>query len=425
MTPSSRLPVFAILILASILSQHFAVGQVTDTSPLPSSPVRVSQDIAAALVVQKSPLKYPDAARAAGIEGAVVLRIIVSDTGVVKQVAVISGDPNLAQPTVDSVKQWKYRPYAVNGVPIEMETELSINFHIKPTSASPSPPPLGTFKDDAYSNDVLDIHYPLSRDWVRETEIMRKQAAADPLPLGTYVLLAAVHIPQHTAPLEADSSFVLSALDSGPGSRESCDKYIQALAAGILSSKQGKQKGDVFKSTMAGRDFYRADFEFNSDPRHRAFICTQSKGHLLQWNIGGVSKNAIDAAASTLNLIQSSPPPSSTPSASDAALKTLLSSTTPSSRVRVSLGVTSGMVIRKVQPIYPLQARRARIQGTVRMSAVISKNGDVVDIEVIEGPIELVVSAVNAVRQWKYRPYVIKGEPVEVDTQLTVNYTIG
>jgi len=58
------------------------------------------------------------------------------------------------------------------------------------------------------------------------------------------------------------------------------------------------------------------------------------------------------------------------------------------------------------------------------MSAVISKTGDVVDLEVIEGPIELVVSAVNAVRQWKYRPYVLKGEPIEVDTQLTVNYTL-
>jgi TonB family protein len=239
------------------------------------------------------------------------------------------------------------------------------------------------------------------------------------------VLLAAVHIPQHTAPLEADSSFVLSALDGGTGSRESCDKYIQALGAGIHSSRQGKQNGSVSKSTIIGRDFYRADFEFNSEPRHRAFICSQSNGYLLQWNIAGLSKNAIDAAASTLNLIQSSRPPSATPSADDAALKPALNGPTLPFRVRVSQGVTTGMVVKKVQPIYPEQARQARIQGTVRMSAIISKTGDVVDIEVIEGPIELVVSAVNAVRQWKYRPYLIKGEPVEVDTQLTVNYTLS
>jgi TonB family protein len=423
MTPTSRVRFFSILILAPILSSHFGFGQTTDTSPSSSSPVRVSQDVASALVVQKSPLKYPDAARAADIEGTVVLRIVVGNTGAVKEVAVISGDPILAEPTADSVKQWKYKPYEVNGVPVEMETELSINFHIKPSQTSP--PPLGTFKDEAYSNAFLGILYPLSRDWVRETEIMRKKAAADTQPPATYVLLAAVHVPQHTAPLEADSSFVLSAVSGGPGSRESCDKYIQALGAEIHSSKQGKQNGDVSKSTITGRDFYRADFEFNSQPRHRAFICSQSSGYLLQWNIAGLSKNAIDAAASTLNLIQSPPPPSATPSASDAALKPVLTNATLPSRVRVSQGVTAGMVVKKVQPIYPEQARQARIQGTVRMSAIISKTGDVVDIEVTEGPIELVVSAVNAVRQWKYRPYLVKGEPVEVDTQLTVNYTLS
>jgi TonB family protein len=415
--------VLLFLFLAPIFPSYSAVGQGTDASPSSSQPVRVSQDAASALLLQKSSLKYPDAARAAGIEGTVVLRIVVSDTGTVKEVTIISGDPILGQPTADSVKQWKYKPYEVNSVPVEMETELSINFHIKPIQSSP--PPLGTFKDEGYSNDFLDIQYPLSRDWVRETEIMRKKAATNAEASGTYVLLAAVHIPQHTAPLEADSSFVLSALEGGRGSRESCDKYIQALGAEIHSSKQGQQKGDATRSTIAGRDFYRADFEFNSDPRHRVFICTQSKGYLLQWNIAGLSKNAINAAASTLNLIQSTTPQSSAPSTSDAGLKPAPNGTMVPSRVRVSQGVTAGMVVKKVQPIYPEQARQARIQGTVRMSAIISKTGDVVDIEVTEGPIELVVSAVNAVRQWKYRPYLIKGEPVEVDTQLTVNYTLS
>jgi protein TonB len=59
------------------------------------------------------------------------------------------------------------------------------------------------------------------------------------------------------------------------------------------------------------------------------------------------------------------------------------------------------------------------------MSAVISKSGDVVDLEVLDGPIELAVSAVNAVRQWKYRPYVLNGVPVEVRTQITVNYVLS
>src|SRR6185437_10033278 len=234
MTRIFKILFFDLLCLIPIFPSPAAVGQLADTSASSSPPVRVSQQAASALILQKSPLKYPDAARAAGIEGTVVLRIDVSDTGAVKDVAIISGDPVLGQASVDSVKQWKYKPYVVNGVPVEMETELSITFRIKP--GQPPPPSLGTFKDESYSNESLDIQYPLSRDWVRETEIMRKKAAAG--APGTYVLL------------EADSSFVLSALDGGSGSTESCDKYLQALGAGIQSTKQGKQKGEVSKFTI-------------------------------------------------------------------------------------------------------------------------------------------------------------------------------
>jgi protein TonB len=59
------------------------------------------------------------------------------------------------------------------------------------------------------------------------------------------------------------------------------------------------------------------------------------------------------------------------------------------------------------------------------MNAVISKTGDVVDLEVIDGPIELAVSAVNAVRRWKYRPYTLTYEPVAVLTQIQVNYALS
>ena len=84
-----------------------------------------------------------------------------------------------------------------------------------------------------------------------------------------------------------------------------------------------------------------------------------------------------------------------------------------------------GLLIKRVVPIYPADARHDRIQGTVRMRAVINKTGDIVDLEVMAGPMELVVSAVNAVRKWKYRPYLLKGEPVEVQTEIVVNYTLS
>ena len=94
-------------------------------------------------------------------------------------------------------------------------------------------------------------------------------------------------------------------------------------------------------------------------------------------------------------------------------------------RVRVSQGVAQGNLVRKVQPLYPPIARAARIQGTVVLHAVISKEGNIEGLQVMSGHPMLVQSALDAVRQWKYRPYYLNGEPVQVDTEIVVNFTLS
>jgi protein TonB len=94
-------------------------------------------------------------------------------------------------------------------------------------------------------------------------------------------------------------------------------------------------------------------------------------------------------------------------------------------RVRVSAGVTSGLLIRKVAPVYPALARQARIQGTVLLRAVISKEGSITGLQLISGHPMLAPAAIDAVKQWKYRPYLLNGEPVEVDTEVQVNFTLN
>ncbi len=94
-------------------------------------------------------------------------------------------------------------------------------------------------------------------------------------------------------------------------------------------------------------------------------------------------------------------------------------------RVRVSAGVTEGLLIRKVTPGYPPLARQARIQGAVVLAAVIGKDGSIQNLKVVSGHPMLTSSALEAVRQWKYKPYFLNGEPVEVDTQVTVNFTLA
>src|SRR5579871_1903200 len=94
-------------------------------------------------------------------------------------------------------------------------------------------------------------------------------------------------------------------------------------------------------------------------------------------------------------------------------------------RVRVSQGVTQGLLVHQVKPTYPPLARQARIQGSVVLQAVISKQGAIENLHLISGHPMLTAAAIEAVKQWKYRPYVLNGEPVEVETQITVNFTLS
>ena len=91
--------------------------------------------------------------------------------------------------------------------------------------------------------------------------------------------------------------------------------------------------------------------------------------------------------------------------------------------IRVS-SISEGNLTRKVQPAYPSLARSARIQGMVVLQAVISKEGTIENLKVLTGHPMLVSAAVYAVRQWRYRPYILNHEPVEVETQITVNFSL-
>src|SRR5258708_2487524 len=94
-------------------------------------------------------------------------------------------------------------------------------------------------------------------------------------------------------------------------------------------------------------------------------------------------------------------------------------------RVRVSQGVSAGLLVRKVNPNYPPLARQARIQGHVLLQAEISKDGSIPNLRLLSGHPMLAPAAIEAVKQWKYKPYLLNGEPVEVETQVQVNFTLS
>ena len=97
----------------------------------------------------------------------------------------------------------------------------------------------------------------------------------------------------------------------------------------------------------------------------------------------------------------------------------------PPKKIAVSQGVMAGNILFKPEPTYPAIAKQARIQGTVVLSATISKSGSIENLSVVGGPQMLAPAALDAVRQWRYKPYQLNGYPVEVQTQINVTFSLG
>ena len=98
---------------------------------------------------------------------------------------------------------------------------------------------------------------------------------------------------------------------------------------------------------------------------------------------------------------------------------------TPVKRIRVAARVAEANLIHDVTPQYPPEAGRARLEGTVVLMAVIGSDGSVRDVRVESGLPVLAQAAIDAVKQWRYKPYLVDGEPVEVDSRITINFTLS
>jgi protein TonB len=96
----------------------------------------------------------------------------------------------------------------------------------------------------------------------------------------------------------------------------------------------------------------------------------------------------------------------------------------PQQTLRVSQGVTQGLLTKRVQPIYPQQAMQMHIQGAVQVLATISKEGRITNVKILAGDPILARAAADAVSQWRYKPYFLNGEPVEIQTQIAVNFKL-
>ena len=127
---------------------------------------------------------------------------------------------------------------------------------------------------------------------------------------------------------------------------------------------------------------------------------------------GGVSPDALVRILGPVPVAAPPPPPS-------------VQKNVQTPRLRIGGIVQSAKLIRQLKPVYPQPAKQVRIQGVVKLHALISKEGTIEDLKVVSGHPLLVPSALEAVRQWAYQPTLLNGEPVEVETDIDVNFTLS
>jgi protein TonB len=145
-----------------------------------------------------------------------------------------------------------------------------------------------------------------------------------------------------------------------------------------------------------------------------------------------VIKNGASQPAAQSSATTDAPAPSITVvvrAGSGTALPSLMGSQskapTPALQVtHVSQGVSRGLLVKQIQPAYPATALQRRAEGAVELLATISKNGDISAVKILKGDAQLAHAAVEAVKQWKYKPYLLNGEPVEIQTQVTVKFKL-
>jgi TonB family protein len=225
---------------------------------------------------------------------------------------------------------------------------------------------------------------------------------------------------------------ILSAFDAS-GHTGGAQAFVTDAVRAQINSTTDKHElvRDTFAVKFGGRDFFRSDYKgFLSDKTslYFAYVYTEFRGYFIGETVAAPSPEDLDKAANSLQAISFHPDEinhqcAMSPNAatsSDAAPKTALPQV-----VRVSVGVATGLLIKKVDPEYPPAALQSRVQGQVVLRALIDKNGDVESLTLFSGDPLLAPAALAAVKQWKYTPYLLNGQPTKIDTVVEVNFSLS
>ncbi len=353
-----------------------ASAAAPEPSQSPRAPLQIVNQMFEGHILRKVPPVYPPLARQARIQGTVALRVIINKLGDVCDVQLLSGHPMLAPAAIEAVKQWKYAPYELNGEAVEVETDVQVNFRLADDPPQGTPGNIvGGANGGLISGVVASFPKPLEGERVSEAVMrLRRTQKVDPIYPGV------------AAPAHIQGTVVL-------------DVRVNSLGGVEEVVRIGGPPTLAPTAVAAVKRWKYMPYMRDGEP---ISVVTTVQ---LNFSLEGNESSGVVAE----------PPPSEDSSPPRISLPR---------RIRVSSGVSQGLLEKKVAPEYPPDARDARIQGTVVLHVVVDKEGNVSSLELVSGDPALAAAAMEAVRRWKYRPYLLNGQAIEVDTTIQANFAL-
>jgi len=312
-------------------------------------------------LLHRAPIEYPAEAIEKGLQGTVVVEARLNERGVVTDARVLSGLEPLRKAALKSVLEWHYSLQVPSPVQVAIDFTLPAN-----RSGVVGGVPggvIGGVPGGVTGGIVGNASNPANR-----------QALQDKLKAEAQALQA---------------------------SRPQTNRVVkQILFAGLSPS---------MREAVAGRLPIREGETMQPDAMPKIRQILREIDEHLDIRFQTINRETDEVVLTIFN----------------AAPTENLSTGSSSQRIRVGGNVQAAMVLNYVQPVYPPLAKQARIQGVARFNVVINKDGTIQDLQPVSGHPLLIEAAVDAVRQWSYRPTLLNGQPVEVATVVDVNFTLS
>lgn len=366
------------------------LGQAPAPVAGPEAPVDLPLTSQQIRIVKSVDPSFPREAIDRHIVTVVHVKVLVDEMGNVAEADAPDGDPLVRPAALEAAREWKFGPLKSNGRTVRFTTHISFPLFVPAMKEEVGP--------NAWIIHVLgsapsSVASGPSADAVRPTP--QPSAIPDSTNLKLISSMPSAYPPE-AAQKGLRGEVVLKVLVNERGEVERADVVSgdAVFVPAAMTAIRTWRFEPFFKHGQAVKVITPVTFKFapsaDSKPPQQPSAANTSGA------IGGMI--------------------SSTP---------VLGSDGVPQRVRVSQGVAQGLMIHRVQPSYPPDARRARIQGTVVLFAVIGKDGTVQELKLVSGHPMLVDETMRVVKQWRYKPYMLNGVPVEVETQITVSFTLA